>query len=785
MQHTEWFYYEFVNLMAGLGMLSIAFAFAALISNRAEHRKRQLPWVLFALISAASISRIFRGLQLDSNFVLASDGIASICAMLGGILIWANFRTVLNRPSLETLQQENIKLKEERNELLQAKLLFEAFMDNNPAVSFVEDQEMKLIYVNRAYENNVGVSASEVVGQNSVLWSTTAQANEMVEQNRQTLTSREAIRRVVQFPKFAGGPTEPWVVVRFPIQTGSRSLVGAVAFNISAEYEKDRINSELACIVESSHDAIVGNDLNGNITSWNRGAEELYGFTAEEMIGKSMSILIPGERRNELPNGLDKISRGVRIEDYETLRVCKRGIAKNVSESISPILHGNTIIGAAVIARDITLLKKQQKEIEELNEQLKSRVYELAEANAALQTARDQALEASNLKSAFCANISHEIRTPLSGIMGLNEVLIHNGNLNEEDLSLARIVQQSAQALLNVVNDILDLSKIEAGKITLEYAPFNPRALLQDCTNLMAPSAHQKGIEYELYIDPDVPEKIYGDVSRVRQVLLNLIGNAIKFTESGKVRIRTNVLEIEPKEVCLKFVVEDTGVGIAPDQQRLLFMPFGQLDQGRTRKFGGTGLGLAISKRFVEMMNGDIHVSSAEDAGTTFTVVLSFDRLELHGAQEFGTERIMKPGIEPIPPGIAKGKRVLVVEDNLILQQLVLRQLHSLGIEAQGIVFGEEAIPMATSGNFDVVLMDINLPDMNGIEVTAAIRSFERTSATPPVPIIALTAGAMKGDKERALTAGMNDYLAKPVAIGLLKNCIEKWIGGVPTRRSA
>jgi CheY-like chemotaxis protein len=403
----------------------------------------------------------------------------------------------------------------------------------------------------------------------------------------------------------------------------------------------------------------------------------------------------------------------------------------------------------------------------------------LAEANAALQAARDQALEASNLKSAFVANISHELRTPLSGILGLNEILISNENLRGDDLVLARMIQESAQALLQVVNDILDLSKIEAGKITLEYSRFNLRNLLADCTSLMAPGARNRGLTCELEIDPQVPDTVFGDASRLRQVLLNLIGNAIKFTEKGGVKVRVDALQLDAESVKLGFYVKDTGIGISAEDQKYLFKPFSQVDNSSTRRFGGTGLGLAISRQFVEMMGGTIKLESEKGKGSTFGMFISFDRVRLHDAQEFGTERIAKPAVEPIPVHLSKDRRVLIVEDNPVLQQLALRQMSTLGVQADTTPLGREAIHLAMSGRYDLVFMDINLPDLSGLEATGAIRNLELSAERSPIPIIAMTAGAMKGDQERSLAAGMNDYLSKPVPIDALKRTLEKWLPAV------
>lgn len=765
------------NFALGVGMFSMSAAIAIGLYRKTAPEYKWLSFLLSLLFFSVGISRLFRAIGMHGYLNLVADACAALFAILAGILIWPLLRRSIILPKYQELQEAVAAIDEHKR-------IFQDFMDNSPAACFLEDEDCRLVYVNNAFQHKVGVQSQEVIGQPSMLWATGKVAQEAREQHRQTIEENRPVTRILYFEVPPGGNSEPWLVVRFPVpRTANGAVVGCIALNVAAEYERNHLTSKLANIVECSQDAIIGKDLEGFVTSWNRGAEELFGYSAPEIIGQSMSILVPPERCNELPECLDKIKRGIRVHDYETQRLCKQGQIKNVFESVSPILDGEgKIIGAGVIARDVTILKQQQRDITALNDQLKDRVYELAESNAALQSARDQALEASNLKSAFCANISHELRTPLTGILGLNELLLHNGRLQPDDLNLARIVQDSAEALLTVVNDILDLSKIEAGKIILDYAPFNPLVVLQDCTRLMAPSAHQKGLDYKITLDQNIPALVYSDASRLRQVLLNLIGNAIKFTVEGSVAVVADVVALNDDSVTIEIAVKDTGIGITPDQQRCLFMPFWQVDQSTTRKFAGTGLGLTISKDFVEMMDGKLVVES-DGRGSVFTVRIAFDRRKLQGSKEFGTERMAKPGIQPIAANLATGRRILVVEDNQVLQKLALRQLQSLGIEAEVTMFGRDAIELAMTDRFDLILMDINLPDINGLEATAAIRNMEHSARRPRIPIVAMTAGAMKGDRERALESGMNDYLAKPVCIDLLKRTVELWLRKSPMRQ--
>lgn len=768
--------YTISNLLAGAGMTSAALAIVvALFKNKAHYKVLAL--IIAGLLGSAGIGRILKALlntHVPSPPEMFADLFAAVFSITIGIVIWPVLRRSLTLPGYDELQIANEQLK-------YYKELFVALMEHNPAVTFLKNDNKEYIYVNRAFEMQFGVKREDVLGTLGP-YTVSAEQKALIDSNdEQALRTGKPLTCIEHITNFKDGSIEPWLCSKFLITDNGHKRIAGVAISLADRKELDHTRSLLAAIVEFSQDAIVGKDLNGTITSWNKGAEELYGYSAHEAIGKPISMLIPADRKNDLPEILDKIKRDVRVTDYETVRVCRNGALKDVSISVSPIKNSDgRVVGAAVNARDITMLKKTQAEILQLNKTLHSRVYELAEQSAALQAARDQALEASNLKSAFCANISHELRTPLSGIIGLNELLLHSTELSDEDRSMAQMVQESANALLSVVNDILDLSKIEMGKITLEYAPFNLGTLLKDCESLMAPSAHNKNIDFSLMMDPEMPELIYGDMSRLRQILLNLIGNAIKFTETGAVGIYGKVLEQNDETSLIEIAVKDTGIGISNEEQRFLFKPFSQVDSSSTRRYGGSGLGLSISKRFVEMMDGAIGMESVKGEGSTFWIRIEFDRKKLHEAKDFSTEKLSKPGVGEVASEIGDGKRVLVVEDSAVLQHLALRQLSGLAVKAEAVVFGRDAVELAMTNRFHMILMDVNLPDMSGLEATSAIRQLEQSTGRAEIPIIAMTAGAMKGDRERAIASGMNDYLAKPVSIEQLKIAVERWLKITP-----
>ncbi len=346
------------------------------------------------------------------------------------------------------------------------------------------------------------------------------------------------------------------------------------------------------------------------------------------------------------------------------------------------------IIFGSVLTEWQTFRKQLEKVAEELELKVAQRTSDLEEANYNLRIARDQAIDASNVKSAFVANISHELRTPLSGILGMSELLLSE-SMDSDLRDMIQTIHDSGHALLTVVNDILDLSKIEAGKIALEYEAFSPTFLVQDCIKLLAPAAANKHLKLSVSLDSQLPAFVWGDASRIRQSLLNVVGNGVKFTEKGSVTLHAEVESQTNEAVTILFTVRDTGIGIAREHKGLLFTPFVQVDSTTTRKFGGTGLGLAISKRFIEMMNGTIGFESELHRGSTFWFKVPFDKTCLQEPKD-GPQGKLRPVVEQLPPALALNRRVLIVEDNAVLSYLVVRQLTSLGMEACASTTGGE-----------------------------------------------------------------------------------------------
>jgi CheY-like chemotaxis protein/HPt (histidine-containing phosphotransfer) domain-containing protein len=394
-----------------------------------------------------------------------------------------------------------------------------------------------------------------------------------------------------------------------------------------------------------------------------------------------------------------------------------------------------------------------------------------------LARARDAALESARLKAQFLANMSHEIRTPMNSIIGMTDILLHTG-LTAEQREFMEIVRMSGESLLTVINDILDFSKIEAGKLTFEMLDFEPRTAVEEVIAMLVEQTHVKNLHLSATVAHEVPVAVRGDPGRLRQVLTNLVCNAVKFTPQGGIDVRATKESESDTYVVLRFEVTDTGIGVPEEARACLFQPFSQVDASTTRKYGGTGLGLAICKQLVNLMAGQIGCDSIPQKGSTFWFTARFEKPSpAVSLDEVSLEIIQKPANPPasqLSEGVRRRMRVLVVEDNAFNQKVVLRQVREMGFGADAVANGIEALKAFDIIPYDLVLMDCQMPEMDGYACAAEIRRLEGDGGH--MPIIAMTAHVMKTDRDRCLAAGMDDFLSKPVRVAHLESVLTRWL---------
>ncbi len=498
-------------------------------------------------------------------------------------------------------------------------------------------------------------------------------------------------------------------------------------------------------LIESNIDALMTTDPLGIITDVNKQMEALTGCTRDELIGAPFKDHFTDPERAEA--GIKLALKEKKVTDYELTACALDGEKTMVSFNATTIYdRGRTLQGVFAAARDVTESKRVEAE--------------LRQAKAAAESAN-------RTKSDFLASMSHEIRTPVNAIIGIAELLAKT-SLSPDQTKYVEIFGRASDNLLDLINDILDLSKVEASQLDLEQTEFSLRGLLEKVMEMIAVRAHQKGLALVYEIAPDVPAQLVGDPTRLRQVLLNLLGNAIKFTEAGGVALRVAPDAESSVSGALTFTISDTGIGIPDEKLSAVFERFRQADSTTTRRYGGSGLGLTISKRLVELMGGRIWVESDVGRGSVFSFTLPF------GIWADARQPVAAPvGMRPDEP--LRALKILLVEDHPDNRTITLAYLQDTPYRVEIAENGASACEIFTVGRFDLVLMDRQMPVMDGLTATREIREWERANSRPLTPIIAFTASALKGDREKCLAAGCTAYLTKPIKQDALLQAIKEY----------
>ncbi len=671
----------------------------------------------------AGVQDTLTGDSERGNYLLALILFAAVTllvALVGGCNVLLRYRSLVSRLRLERERLRTI-------------------MDTVVDALVLIDREGRIQGFNPAAEKIFGWVAPEVIGRNVRVLMPEPFHSQHDDYLANYLQTRQA--------KIMGQGRDVLALHKdqttFPIRLalGHAQLDGVDLFvgsitDLSAQKSQMTDLLRAQSIIDASSDAIISKTLQGVITSWNKGAERLLGFTAAEAIGQPMLMAIPADRASEEGDFLKRIQAGERVEHFETVRRRKDGTLREISVNLSPMRdHEGRIIGVSTIARDISEKNMGEK----------------------LLRGKERAEQAAAVRTELMLSMSHEIRTPMNLILGFTELLA-GSPLTPEQQKHLQTVTNSANALLHIIDKILDTVDLEQGKLLLDLHEFTLSSLLAGVERSFTEVARTKGLAWTIDCAADVEENCYGDDQRLAQVLGHLLDNAFKFTAQGRV-----TLKVRQEESALGFEILDTGIGMTSEQVAQVFNPLTQADSTLTRKYGGIGLGCTLSKQLVNLMGGRIAVWSVVRKGTQFQVVVPMD---LGRPQK---SLASDARATPTAPRL----RVLAVDDialNRMLIQALIGKHHDV-VLADG---GEAAVAMARQGGFDLILMDIQMPDMDGLEATRRIRAFEAGNRVKKTPIIALTANSSERDRQAALASGMDDFATKPVNVKVLNDVIAR-----------
>jgi two-component system, sensor histidine kinase and response regulator len=641
---------------------------------------------------------------------------------------------ITDRKQLElTLQQERIFLR--------------TLIDNIPDSIYVKDLSLRKIIANPAEVRISGVqSEADVLGKDDFEFHPKELAEKFLADDQKVLETGEALVNCEEYVLDQQGQKHWLLTTKIPLRDEGGKIIGIIGMgrNITARKQIDQAlkdsEARFRDLFENASDLVCTMDLQANITSVNKSGERLTGYTQSEAVRMNLAQMMTPEKFAVVQKMMKlKLDADDLTTTYEMEIVRKGGGYVTLEISSRLLRQQGRETGIQAIGRDIT----QRKQVE-----------------AELKRARDAALESVRLKSQFLANMSHEIRTPMNGVIGMTDLLLET-DLSTSQREYADTIQTSSEALLRIIDDILDFSKIEAGLLRFDKVDFELRGSVEATVELLAERAQAKGLEVASLVYRDVPTALRGDPGRLRQVLTNLIGNAVKFTDQGEVVVRVTKMSETATEAVLRFEIQDTGIGISEEDQWGLFQAFTQADGSTTRKYGGTGLGLAISKQLVELMGGTIGIESIPGRGSSFWFTGRFEK-----------QTGVAPAKEPVSN--LRGTRVLIVDDNATNRNILKHQTSSWGMIATEAESGERALEILRDGvekgePFVIAVLDLMMPDMDGFQLAQAIKG---DPALASVALVLLPSFVERGHVERSRQAGIAAYLQKPVRQSQLFECL-------------